>query len=191
MAKPAQKKRPFRLHLNLLYPQGVPLKLPLRFLKWLISYGRFIVVFVEIIVLACFAYRFKLDADLADLKEKINNQVPYLESLSIDEALIKQTQLRILNIQKVYSFSPFWVKTLTEISNQIPSQVRLTNINLEKAPPPSSGVSFKLAAQTPSNNDLAVFLNALKKSPNLKDISLSSISFEQDQIHFTINGGTK
>src|SRR3989344_9262322 len=117
MLKSAQKNPKHRINLNLLYPQGVPEKLPLKFLKWLISYGRYIVVVVEIVVLACFAVRFKLDADLADLKENINSQVPYLESLSVDEALIVQTQQRLSNVQKVVEASSLWNKTFTQIAS--------------------------------------------------------------------------
>lgn len=189
MAKSARGKSHLRLHPNLLYPQGIPQKLPVRFLKWLISYGRFIVVVIEIIVLACFAMRFKLDAELADLKERINSQVPYLESLSLDEALIKQTQIRLTNIQKTYAFSPVWSKTLTEVSYQMPIGVKLTSLNLERAT--QNGVNFKISAQTPSNDDLALFLTNLKRNSFFSEVNLTSISVDQGSIIFTISGATK
>src|SRR5438270_3459420 len=99
MPNPVQKVFA-KINLNLLYPQGIPEQLPLRFLKWLISYGRFIAVAVEILVLATFIARFKLDADLSDIKQKIKDQAPYIQALSIDEAIIKETQLRLSTIKK-------------------------------------------------------------------------------------------
>lgn len=190
MTKSAPIKPHLRVILNLLYPQGIPQKLPVRFLKWLISYGRFIVVIVEIVVLVSFALRFKFDADLADLKEKINSQVPFLESLVLDEALIKQTQLRLASIRSTYTFAPMWSKTLTELSSQMPTGIKLTSLNLERAPQ-DSGLTFKVGAQTPSNNDVAVFLTSLKRSQFFKDINLASVSFDQGVIVFTIIGTAK
>ena len=84
----------FKISLNLLYSQGTPLKWPAKILTWALSAGRYIGIAVEILVLATFAARFKFDADLADLKEKINQQIPYIESLQKEESLIKQTQFR-------------------------------------------------------------------------------------------------
>ncbi len=188
--KPAPPKIHSRINLNLLYPQGVPQKIYVKFLKWLISYGRFIVVGVEIVVLACFGMRFKLDADLADLKEKIKSQVPYLESLVADEALIKQTQLRISTIQSTYALSPAWIKTLKEISSLTPVDVKLTSLSLEKSPIPNT-LNFKISAQTPSHNMLSAFLSGLRGSESLKEVSLSNISYDDGAITFSITGSTK
>ena len=66
----AQKEDKLKIKLNLLHTQGLPEKLPVKFLKWLVNYGRYIVVLVEIIVLVAFVARFKLDADLAEIKRK-------------------------------------------------------------------------------------------------------------------------
>lgn len=188
--KPAQPKIRSRINLNLLYPQGVPQKLYIKFVKWLIAYGRFIVVGVEIVVLACFGMRFKLDADLADLKEKINGQLPYLESLVVNEALIRQTQLRLSNLRTTYTLSPLWLKTQEEISRLMPQEVRLITLTLEKHPTLPNLV-FKISAQTPSHNMLSLFVSGLRKSESLKDITLSNISYDEGEITFTITGSTK
>ncbi|MBI2595221.1 hypothetical protein HYW46_00610 [Candidatus Daviesbacteria bacterium] len=188
MAKPVQKNTP-RVNLNLLYPQGIAQKLPIRFLRWLLSYGRFIVVAVEIFVLAAFAFRFKLDADLTNLKEQINEKVPFIESLSADEARIKQTQQRLAIIKNVYAFSGSWQGILSKISAQIPITAKLTSINSEKN---DSGVlQFKLNAQTTNISDVALLLKGLREDKELKDINLSNISFEQGYILFSITGSIK
>lgn len=189
--KPASKKIYSRINLNLLYPQGIQQKLPIRFLRWLISYGRFIVVAVEIVVLVCFAFRFKLDAELADLKEKINSQVPFLESLTADEAIIKQTQLRLKNIQISYTRAPIWKQTISEIASQTPPDVKLTSVNLGNPQVEGNSIPVKIAARTPSNNMLAVFVMGLKNDAYFKEINLTSVSFEDGLILFTVTGSTK
>ncbi|MBI2022189.1 PilN domain-containing protein [Candidatus Daviesbacteria bacterium] len=188
MAKSNQKSYS-RLHLNLLYPQGNIQKWPLRFLRWLISYGRFIVVAVEILVLATFAMRFKLDNDLAKIKEQLTNLKPLLQNLSLDEALIRQTQLRFTTIKEGTLLSPRWLELLTKISDQTPVGVKVLTLSLDNDPP--SSFKFKLTASTNSNNSLAVFLGGLKNEPTFKDVSLASVNYDQEQVVFTITGLTK
>lgn len=187
MAAPDGK---FHLNLNLLFPQGIPEKLPVRFLKWLLSYGRFMAIAVEVLVMATFVMRFKYDSDLGNLKENINKQIPFIESFSQDEASIKQTQFKLATISKTYSTNPDWKSFLGKISNQVPSGVKLTSISLDHSSP-STTVSFKINGQSNSNNDLATLIGGLKLETSFKDITLTNISFDQGVIVFNITGSTK
>jgi len=175
-----------RINLNLLHPKGVPTKLPERFLKWLITYGRFIVIFVEVIVVAAFLTRFKLDADLDNLKNQINLDLPYVEGLATDEALIKQTQTKLALIEKIYLNDDKWQETIVEISAQIPSSIVFTGLQIEEKDEKS--VNFRISGATFSNSDLGIFLNNLRSLDKFSEINLSSISFDQLQIVFTITG---
>ena len=186
MADSAQQSSKLRISLNLLHPKEAPSKLPERFLKWLITYGRFIVIFVEIIVVGAFLTRFKLDADLDNLKNQINLDLPYVEGLSTDEALIKQTQTKIAMIDNNYQNADKWQETVVDISSQIPDSVVFTGLSLEEKD--ETSVTFKISGATLSNTDLGIFLNNLRALDNFSEINLSSISFDQQQIVFTITG---
>lgn len=179
-----------RINLNLLHPQGVGQKLPIRFLKWAVAYGRFIVVMVEIVVLVCFVARFKLDADLTSLKEEVNNRVPYLESLVDSEIVTTQTQQRLDLVKTTYAAAERYPKTLAVIASQTPQTTQITNINLEESKDGNS-LSFRFTAVTNSNIDVTAFLNGLKANTNLSEITLANISYDQGQINFTIRGVAK
>jgi len=189
MHETAQKSR-LRVNVNLLHPKELPPKLPERFLKWLLSYGRFIVIAVEIVVVAAFISRFKLDADLDELKRKINLDLPYIEGLSADEALIKQTDLRLSTISQTYSQTPDWDKIFGKITSLLPKSIIFTNLTIERTASPTN-LNLRINAQTTSNTDLAIFLNNLRKDNFFRDINLATINFDQDQIIFTITGATK
>lgn len=186
MADSAQQSSKLRISLNLLHPKEAPLKLPERFIKWLITYGRFIVILVEVIVVGAFLARFKLDADLDSLKTKINQDLPYVEGLEPDEALIKQTQTKLGLIDKTYLTSDKWQETVIELSGQIPQSIVFTGLALEEKD--ETSVAFRIGATTSSNSDLGIFLNNLRKMENFREINLASIAFEQNQIVFTITG---
>jgi hypothetical protein len=177
------------LAINLLHPQGFPEKLPIKFLKWLLNYGRYIVILVEIIVLAAFVYRFKLDADLAYIKEKIDNNLPYIQSLSQDEALIKQTQQRLSVIKTTYAKNITIEKVTDKITQLIPDTTHLSSLSLNLAESP---VQIKITAQTTTNNDISTFLNNLKLEKDLfQNIQMTGISFDQGNITFIISGEVK
>lgn len=189
MSTPVQQKPHSRIRVNLLYPQGTPQKLPVRFLGWLIAYGRFIVIFVEILVVASFLARFKYDSDLADLKEQINAQIPYLESISNDETIVVQTQNRLSLAKQVFNSTPNWSDILYKISSQVSRGVKITSINMQHSSN-TTGLDFKITAQAKSNSDLTSFVDGLKTQDSFQNISLASISYDTGGIVFTITGKT-
>lgn len=186
MAAP-DKKAPaiFNLHLDLLHPQGLPEKLPLRFIKWLINYGRFIAIVVELIVMVTFIARFKFDADLSQTKEKINEQIPFIQNLSQTEASIRQTQYKLSLIRKNFTASSQWSNILKQISQQLPTGVKLTGLNLDATAGP---LHFRLNGTSSSDVALAAMLSGLKSTQGFRNISLSNISFDNGQLVFAIQG---
>jgi hypothetical protein len=189
MSKPAQNS-PFRISLNLLHPKETPPPLIQRFFRWLITYGRFIVIVVEIVVVSAFLMRFKLDAELDDLKRNIEKDLPYIEGLENYEAQIKQAQFRISTFDKSLTHEPEIKKILADISSEIPSVIKLTSINFEPTPNTKNS-KFRINGSTGSNTELGFFINNLRKSVSFKDIDLSSISFNDKEIIFTIAGESK
>lgn len=182
--------QPIKLNLNLLHPQGIPLKLPVKILKWLLSTGRYIGIFVEILVLVTFAARFKLDADLADINDKINQQIPFIENLSTDQQTIKQVQFKLGIIKKNLDYIPNWQNILSKMSAQIPKGTILTSINFEHTKT-SPELQFRIVGQASSNNDLAILLNGLKHDITFKNISLIALTLDDTGLNFTITGAAK
>lgn len=174
------------ININILYPQGTAQKLPVKFLKWLVSYGRFIAIFVEVVVVATFVLRFSLDNQLENLKGKINDQLPVIQSHQSDEAQIRQLQSKLEIISKTYSISPDWIAILKAISQELPSGVKLANISLDHSAPPATHI--RITGQASSSNDLEILLTGLKQDKQVKDVNLASISLESGQISFSITG---
>lgn len=178
------------LRLNLLYPQGSEKKMYLNFLRWLVTYGRFIIIVVEIVVLVAFGMRFSYDAQLADMKEKIKKQSELLENYIVDEPRIVQLQKKLEFIKKSYANNPNWSLVFAELGKEMPPTVKLTSLSIDqdlKAATPN--IQFRIAAQTASINDLGYFLKNLRENKTFKDVSLQNLNIEQGQIIFNIAGG--
>lgn len=171
------------IHLDLLKPQGSPEKLPIRFLRWLLSTGRYILIFVEALVLIAFILRFKLDADIADVKEKIENQIPYIKTLHPYEILVRQTQLKLSTIGSFNSSNIDYSQILKKIADQIPISVTLLSLSLERT---VDKISIQINGQAQNNNDLAAFQFGMRGDRFFSDVNLSSVGLEEGIIHFTI-----
>lgn len=173
-----------KIHLDLLHPQSNPEKLPVKFIRWLLSTGRYILIFVEAIVLLAFISRFKLDTDLAEKKDAIEEQIPYLESLEPYEILIRQTQLKLSTIGNIKTASAYYSSILKKIATQTPQGVKLISLNLSKD---AGRVIIQITATSQGNNDLTSFVTGLKQDKSFSDVSVVGVSLEDRLINFTIN----
>ena len=179
------KKSPkLSIRLDLLKPQSNPEKLPVKFLKWLLSTGRYIFIFVEGLVLLAFIARFKLDADISSKKEAIEQQIPYIESLKPYEVLIRQTQLKLSTIDGLKSGSINFSDILKKISDQTPNGVKITSINLNKN---VDSIGIQMSGQAQNNNDLTIFITGLKQDQNFSDVGFTNIGFDKGLINFSMS----
>lgn len=186
MPKPQNPK--LAIHLDLLHPQSNPEKLPVRLIRWLLSTGRFIFVFVEALVLLAFIARFKLDADLASKKEAIEQQIPYIESLKPYEIFIRQTQLKLSTIDSIKTNSMDYSVILKKIADQTPVGVKIVSLNLKKN---IDSTTVQINAQAQTNNALTVFTTGLKGDPIFSDVNLTSVGLEQGVINFSVSASVK
>lgn len=168
---------------NLLKPQSNPEKLPVRLLRWLLSSGRYIFIFVEAVVLIAFGARFKLDADLASKKEAIEAQIPFIESLKPYEILIRQTQLKLSTISNTKRTNIDWPIILKKIADQAPSGLKINTLNLEKN---VANATISINGEALTNNDLSTFVAGLKEDNTFSKINLASVSLESEIIKFTV-----
>lgn len=171
------------IRLNLLKPQSNPEKILVKFLKWLLSTGRFVFIFVEALVLIAFITRFKLDADISAKKEAIEQQIPYIESLRPYELLIREVQLKLATINTTQANSTSFSDILKKIADQTPENVTLASINLENQ---VKGVNLRLSGQSQSNNDLTIFFLGLKQDPSFSNVNFTSIGFDKGTLNFSI-----
>lgn len=176
------------IRLDLLRPQSSPEKLLVKLLRWVLSTGRYIFIFVEGLVLLAFILRFKLDADLASQKEAIENQIPYIDSLRPYEILVRQTQLKLKTLDAFASTRADYPEILKRIANQTPASVKVLSLALEKT---LDKVVIQINAQAQNNNDLTNFMTGMKDDKYFSEVILSSVGLEQNIIRFTISAKAK
>lgn len=178
-----KKTSGIRISLDLLRPQSQPQQIVVKLFSWLLSSGRFLIIAVEVLVLAAFLARFKLDSDLSSTREAIEEQIPFIESLSSDETLIRQTKFQLATIKDVKQTSPDFSKILIKLAKQTPAGVTIKTLNMQKT---ADKVELKLAGSALDSNQMASFAAGLKSDESFQDLSLGNISFETGVINFTL-----
>jgi hypothetical protein len=135
---------------------------------WLVNIGKYLLIFVQVVVLIVFFSRFVLDRKNNDLTEEINNKVVLLsnENWKKNSALFENYQSLLLDSKKVREGQQINSTVVSELINGVPSSLKLENFTFNEGK-----VSFHL---TTSNLDAVNnYESALKNNPNYYDVRFS------------------
>ena len=175
--------------INLLIKKDQGEKITIKFLKWILASGRYLVIFVELLTISAFVFRYKLDSDLMDLQEQISQQKPVIESFKNEEAIIRRTQFQLQSIKQIKQGIPDFAAILQKFSEKIPQTIKLTSVNIGQTKAGSS-TNLTMNGEASSATDLSYFIKSLQNDPAFTSINLANISFE-NQISFTVTGELK
>ena len=178
-----------KIKVNLLYPQGLPQKLPALFIQWLLSYGRIILIVVEIVVLATFAMRFSLDAQISDNKELIQQNTVPITILAPEGEAIRQTQFKLQFIATKQTQITNFAQAFNQFASNVPSGVRFNNISIDNTLPQQP--SFRITGTASTNTDINYFVGLLRKEPTLNQVALTSLGVDQNRIASSVTGNLK
>lgn len=140
-----------------------------RFLKWALDFGRYIIVFTELLVMIAFFSRFKLDRDLAELQEEIKNKQNVIVASQELEKEVRFLQQRLDLIKKYQKQTGSSQLALNNFSQIIPLDVFLSRLDIDQTEVSFTGTSLSYAG-------LATFINGLQKSPVFERVDFTSVS---------------
>lgn len=136
-----------------------------KFLKWALTVGRYIVIFTELIVILAFLSRFKLDRDLTDLYERIEQKQAIIESAKEFEDDFRLLQKKISVIKELEADQLDTSLLMQKLTPLVPANVVLTNLNFKSH-------RLEVSAETASEVSLRTFLNNLLNSSSFGELSL-------------------
>ncbi len=140
-----------------------------KFLTWVLTYGRYIIIGTEIIVLLAFLARFRLDQEITDLHQAINQKQAYIIASQSLENDVRTMQNHLSLIKRLNQQRSIPQKLLTAFEETTPQDVTLTNLNF--------GISaLSLTATSLTNEGFKIFLNNLSVSPYFSDISIDGVN---------------
>lgn len=181
MAAPAQK------NVNLLVREGFENSTLGKTLNWLLSAGRVIVVFVELVVIGAFISRFWLDRQLTDLNDENELRRVQIEAAGAFEQDFRDTQNRLSTYKSFDFLKTNSSSIVRDVSAVIPADVALTNLEFSKEELNLRGIAL-------SEQGLAGFVKSLAGSPKFEQPTLSDVSLGtegQQMLNFTIKTALK
>lgn len=159
-----------------------------RLVNWVLSYGRYIVVFTQLIVIGAFLSRFWLDRTNSDLSQKIRQQKAILASAQDFERQFLSFQRRLLAIDKSFQQAHQPLDPLLVIAQSMPPDVLMSNYSFSEG---EDGINVKIKVQIFSEAGLADFIGRLLNQESVKSLSIGTVEKELGvsgmTLHFSIN----
>ena len=144
-----------------------------RIVTWAVTYGRYIMIGTEIVVLLAFISRFSLDRKLTDLNDEIGQKQAIIQANVDFEQEFRNVQSQVANVHKLIDAPTSVLDALTTIQSLLPSDVYLNTLNIESdrltanAIAGTSGGFSSLISNLQSTNVLKnVDIGDIKQVPN-------------------------
>ena len=162
-----------KLDINLLKEGGIGSKPLGRFLKWALSYGRYIIIGTQIIVLLAFFSRFILDQQLSDLHTLIEQKINILQALAPIENNTRLLQNKVSILKTLEDSRNIYTLVTNNIAAKVPQNVAIAQLII-------SGNSLTLNGNAQTNAGFSELLSFLKNDPLFSQINIEDVSQEDD-----------
>lgn len=154
-----------------------------RIVNWAVTYGRYIMIGTEIIVLLAFISRFSLDRKLTDLKEEISQKQAILRANTQLESEIRAVQSTINLVKNSMVDQQKPLETLASIQSLLPPDVYLKTLSIGE-----NKITADVTAGTADG--FALFLQELVSNKKFINVQIGDVSKRQlTGIEFSITLG--
>lgn len=139
-----------------------------RLATWAITYGRYIMIATEVVVLIAFISRFTLDRKLTDLNDEITQKQQVLEANKDYELQIRNLQDKLTKLRPILDEQKVPSATLTTIQNILPHDVILEGIQI-------SPTTVQVKAIAGSTSGFSQLIANLLVTKELREIEIGAI----------------
>lgn len=166
--------------INLLSNDGTSRSPISRIIAWVISYGRYIMVTTELIVIIVFISRFSLDRRLTDLTEEISQKQSLIQANRTLEEDFRKTQSSLLIVKSLLNSQVDVSGALQTLHTILPPGVFLDSLSIT-----NDKITATITAV--SVESFSYFLSNLSGAKNLTSIEIGSVTKLPSQgIKFTV-----
>jgi Tfp pilus assembly protein PilN len=139
-----------------------------RFISWALTIGRMVIILTETIALVAFLYRFILDRQLIDQRDRITQTAAVIKAFQSSEKNYRNLQSRLDIISKVDKQATDQTTMFSDIVNNAPNGIRFNTVTVS-----TNGIHIDADVQTIGS--LTAFVNKMKQNPNILSVSIDKI----------------
>lgn len=157
-----------------------------RIVSWAVTYGRYIMIGTEIVVLLAFISRFSLDRKLTDLKEEVSEKQAIIEANISFENDFRNAQEQLTKAKMLLDTPPVAYDALNTIQSLLPTDVRLDSLDIS-----NGKINANVVAAT--TEGFTTFTNRLQAESAFNQVEIGDVrrsSFTGIQFAFTANLAT-
>lgn len=137
-------------------------------LSWALAFGKWAVIFTQLVVMMAFLWRFSLDRKLTNLRRDIDQQKAVIASNAELETKFVLLQKRVNFVKPAIALQKKQVETLELIQNLTPSDVWYERLAVTE-----TGVT--MTAYSASLSGFSRLLTAFQRRPEFKSVSVGTI----------------
>ncbi|OGG02280.1 hypothetical protein A2W14_00950 [Candidatus Gottesmanbacteria bacterium RBG_16_37_8] len=167
---PANRKKS---GINLIIKPEEQLSISSQFLNWALTYGRYIIIIIQIVVLSVFFMRFKIDRDRTDLKEGVVQKKALVESIIDVENEIKRVQKRLSDIKLITSNQDIYLRVIKFLEKNTPVDTSFALLSFSKN-------TVKFVAISENLKTFNFLLKRIQDDKLLTDIQLEDLKRRSD-----------
>ena len=144
-----------------------------KLLKFVLTYGRYIIVGTQLVVLIAFFSRFKLDREFTDLQDSIEQKQAIIQSLAKFETEVRTIQARLTTLSLLKQNHDFIRQSLLVVKKILPPGSALTRLTLKEN-------TITLAGMSQDESSLAELLNRVYTAEELSSVQVDRIGKRSD-----------
>ena len=157
-----------RVSINLLQKTDLEHTAIGRITTWAVTYGRYIMIGTEIVVLLAFIARFSLDRKLTDLKEEIAQKQAIIQVNAGFEQDVRNIQLRLSTIKGDIVTQSKPAELLAFLQNSLPPDVYIGTLDYSKE-------KFIVEAVSGTTEGFSQFITNFAAAPGVRDLEIGDI----------------
>lgn len=139
-----------------------------KFISWILTFGRMIVILTETIALLSFLYRFSLDRKLVDYHDKIVQKETIIRLQKANEEKYRDIQNRLSLIAQFDKEGEKTTKILDDIINLTPENVTFNNLVFAQN-------NLNIEGRTTTISSVKSFIEGLRNYSLTNSVSLNKI----------------
>jgi Tfp pilus assembly protein PilN len=135
---------------------------------FVLHYLRYVLVLTQIVVISVFFYRFKIDQEIIDLKDELQQKQ---EIVAVSDPLLKQAEivdLKTKQIREILVNQALFSESFTYFLDTFPLHLTIKRLDVRAG-------MYKFDATTTDPETIRAYLARLKKDKRFKEITLGSI----------------
>ncbi len=135
---------------------------------FVLHYLRYVLVITQIVVISVFFYRFKIDQEIIDLKDELQQKQ---EIVAVSGSLLKEAEivdLKTKQIREILVNQALFAESFTYFLDTFPLRLTIRRLTIQ-------GGVYKFESSTTDPETIRVYLARLKQDKRFKLISLGSI----------------